>query len=135
VIPAGTIDGKSFTAFPDVDHFQTAAIAFLKLPVTSVRGFASYVRNTALALKRPPFGVFTRVWIEPDARSQFRVRFEALGKVPASLGAVMIERNEEAAQIIAFPYPSDMVADGEKPKRKRTPKKTSRKKKATGRKF
>ena len=105
LIPAGTLAANgSFTAKEDPSDFETAGLAYLKLPVTSVKGFAGFVHQIATALKRPPFGIFTKVSVVPDAKSQFKVQFEPLEPAPKPLFPVLLKRHEEAAAAIEFPY-------------------------------
>ena len=105
LIPAGTFakDG-SFEPEEDEDAYRDAQLGFLKLPVTSVKGYAAYVKTLAASLKRPPLGVFTKISVVPDAKSQFRVTFEALGNVPNELMAVIMARKPEAVSTIDSPY-------------------------------
>ncbi len=134
LIPAGQFnrDG-SFELFDDVNHYETTQLGFLKLPVTSVRGFASFVKQIAGALKRPPFGVVTRVAVVPDAKTQFKVVFEALDKVPDELMPTIMGRREEAMAIIDFPYTRNTDEEEEAPARSRAARKPVAKK-ATGKK-
>ena len=106
LIPAGTFDrmGK-FEAFDDVESFEAAGIGFMKLPVTSVKGYAAFVKQIAGALKRPPHGVFTRIKVVPDPNSQFKVTFEPLAQVPDEIMGVIMQRHEEAKATIETPYP------------------------------
>lgn len=105
MIPAGTFDrdGK-FKAFEDEDHFASAGIAFMKLPVTSVKAYAAFVKQVAGALKRPPHAIFTRVKVVPDPKTQFKVLFEPLKEVPNDLLGSVMARHNEAQALIEFPY-------------------------------
>jgi hypothetical protein len=107
LIPAGSISASgAFEARASVDDFANAPMAFLKIPVTSVKGFAGFVQQTASALKRPPFGLFTKVSVVPDAKVQFRVQFEPLEAAPKPLAATLFKRHEDAASKIIFAYPA-----------------------------
>jgi hypothetical protein len=90
--------------FTEQEHFATADIAFLKLPVMSVKDWARYVTDLSARLRRPPMGVVTRVFLEPDPKSQFRVRFEALEELPSVLYETIMARHEEAKESIVFGY-------------------------------
>lgn len=105
MIPAGTLDeaGK-LKLFDDPDHFKSAAVGYMKLPVTSVKGYASFVKQIAGALKRPPFGIATRVKVIPDPKNQFRVVFEPIMNLPDELMEVILKRHEEVKSSIDFPY-------------------------------
>lgn len=105
MIPAGTYDKKGdLTLFEDEDHFRKAPIAFLKLPTTSINGWAAFVKQVAGTLKRPPHGIFTNITVVPDPKTQVKVLFEGIEKVPGELLGVMMERHKEAQGIIEQPY-------------------------------
>lgn len=125
MIPAGQFSrGGEFELIEDVDHYENTTIGFMKLPVTSVKGFANFVRQVAGALKRPPFGVIARVAVVPDAKTQFKVTFEALEKVPDEFMPAIMQRREEAMGIIDFPYQRD---EEEAPRREEKPARRRRK--------
>lgn len=107
IIPAGTINVQSgqFEAFTDVAQFENAAVGYLKVPVTSCKGFDTYVKQVAGALKRPPHGIFTRVVVKSDAQVQVRVTFEPLAPVPPALIGTMMTRHSEVTREIEQPYP------------------------------
>lgn len=91
--------------FDEIEHYQTADIAFLKLPVTSVKDYARYVTQLSSSHRRPPLGVITRVYLEPDPKTQFRVKFEMLELLPDDMFETIMERHEEAKNSIVFGYP------------------------------
>lgn len=105
LIDAGqlTKDG-AFEPHSDPAAFAKAEIAFLKLPPTSIKGFASYTKQLAKVQKLPPFGVFTLVSLESDPRTQFKLVFEQLDVVPSALQKTIFERHKEARELIEFPY-------------------------------
>ena len=51
-------------------------MAALRTPVTSVRGFATYLQKVASATKRPLSAVVTRISVVPDAKTQFKLNFD-----------------------------------------------------------
>lgn len=106
MIPAGDFDKKTdeFTLIGDLEHYQHAEIAYMKLPVTSVKSYSTFVKQVAETLKRPPHGIVARVFVVPDAKSQFKVLFEALMKVPDDVMGAVMKRHEEAKSGIDFPY-------------------------------
>lgn len=116
VIPVGAFDNQGrFTAVSDPDVLATASVGFLKPPVTSVKNYATMVKQVAGALGRPPYGVYTRVRVVPDAKNQFTVLFEVLGEVPRELLPVVMKRNQEVQPLIDFPY--DLTQQEEAPKK------------------
>lgn len=105
LIPAGEFDRDGdFTLYEDPDHYKRASIGFLKVPPTSVKGYAGFVRQVAGTLKRPAWAIATHVRIVPDPKSQFKIVFEPLQELPNDLLDVVHERVEEAVSTIDFPY-------------------------------
>lgn len=110
LIPAGFYMPKrgsrdfDLELFDDPKHFQTADIAFIKLPVMSVKTWAKYVNQLSASIRRPPHGVITRLYLEPDPKSQFRVNFEMIEEVPDSLAAIIMARHEEATSAVIQGY-------------------------------
>lgn len=134
MVPAGQFnrDG-TFELFEDPDHYAKTEIGFMKLPVTSVKGFGAFVKQVAGALKRPPFGVIARVAVVPDPKTQFKVTFEALEKAPDDLISVIMERVEEAKETIDFPYQRDEEQE-EAPKSRAAKKPAATKRKSPAKK-
>lgn len=138
MIPAGTFNAAGkLELIDDIEHFESTAIGFMKLPVTSVKGYASFVKQVAGALKRPPFGIVTKVKVVPDAKSQFKVLFEPIMNLPDDVMGAIMARHEEAMAVIDFPYtPNDEDAAPAKPKRgSRAAQKPAGKAPARGRKY
>lgn len=105
MIPAGTFNAAGkFELNEDEDHYETTAVGFMKLPVTSVKGYASFVKQVAGALRRPPFGIVTKVKVVPDPKSQFKVVFEPIMNLPDELMGAIMKRHEEVKSTIDFPY-------------------------------
>lgn len=95
----------------DPDHYASADIAFLKLPVTSVKDWARYVTQLGSSLRRPPLAVATRIYLEPDPKTQFRVKFEMIEELPDTMFEVIMKRHEEAKASIIFGYPPPTGSD------------------------
>lgn len=105
MIPAGTFnEAGKFQLINDVEHFESAAVGYMKLPVTSVKGYASFVKQVAGALQRPPFGIATKVKVVPDPKSQFKVVFEPIVNLPDELMTTIMKRHTDAKASIDFPY-------------------------------
>lgn len=90
--------------FDDPKHYQTADIAFLKIPTTSVKEWSKYVTQLSAQFHRPSFGVITRIYLENDAKTQFKVRFEMVEELSHDLAPAIFARNEEAKKNIITPY-------------------------------
>jgi hypothetical protein len=104
MIPAGTFENGRFKPFTKNDQIMDSAIAGLKIPVMSVKGFAGFVKQAAAALKRPPYGLFTKVSVVPDVQSQFKVIFEVLSEVPDDLMGSVLARKGECQDALTAPF-------------------------------
>ena len=106
MIPAGVINKKTgeFELVEDDGHYASAKPAFMKLPPTSTTNWSNYVKSLAGSLRKPPFAVATRVKVVPDAKTQFKVVFEALAELPQSLLATVLKRHKEAEVLIMQGY-------------------------------
>ena len=106
LVVAGTLNAKTdaFTAY-DRDALLASPIVYLKMPVTSVKGYANYVKQVAGSLRLPPHGIITKLSLVPDAGTQFKVVVEALEPVDKKLLDVVFARHDEAMASIEFPYP------------------------------
>lgn len=119
MIPAGSFNQQGkFELIEDIEHYESTAIGYMKLPVTSVKGYAAFVKQVAGALRRPPHGIVARVKVVPDPTSQFKVVFEPLMSLPSELMGAIMTRHEEAMAAIEFPYQlNDEQAPPPPPKR------------------
>lgn len=123
LIPAGFYSPKrgsrdfDLEIFTDPDHFRTADIAYLKLPVLSVKNYFKFVSDVAAAQRRPPHGVIARVWLEPDEKAQFKVCFEALEEVSDELAEIIMDRHaaQMEAKIGGYQPPQDKPDEAAKP--------------------
>jgi len=117
MIPAGGFDKNGvFQQVEDAAHFEHVGMAFIKIPPTSINGWAAFVKTIASALKRPPHGIFTKVKARPHKKNQVEVVFEGLGKVPNNLMQVIMARHQEAKSSIEFPYSLERM-EKEEPKK------------------
>lgn len=98
---------------------ETADVAYLKVPVTSVKGWASFVKTVATLDKLPPLGVVCRIGVIPDPKSQFKVTFQKVEAVPREFLGTLMGRADAEKEAIKFPYaqPSEEAppAKGKKP--------------------
>ena len=94
VIPANAVE----------DGVADAEMAYVKVPVTSVKGWAGYV-NQCAALDKPPLAFVTEIAVTPDARSQFKVNFRAKETIEDgdAIGQ-LLSRAEAEEKVIGFPY-------------------------------
>lgn len=99
----------------DAEHFATTDEAYLKLPVTSGKAFDAYVREIAEQFRKPLFAVYTRIYLTPDPKSQFKVNFELLDEVPQELIPALLDRYKKLHENIDFPYIPFQEDDDDKP--------------------
>lgn len=105
MVMAGDFDAQGrFQMITDPEHFASAGIAYMRLPVTSIKGYAAFVKQLAATTKRPPHGIVTKITLVPDVQTQFKVVFAALDSIPNDLMSVIMDRHKEAEELIAFPY-------------------------------
>lgn len=90
--------------FEDPAHFKSAEIVYLRVPVTSVKNYSNYVCELDNAMRRPPFGVFTNIWVDKHEKFQLSVNFEAISEVPTALLPIIAPRAATARAGIGFPY-------------------------------
>ncbi len=118
LIPAGSFSKDGRFEWPDdPDHFASAELAYFKLPVTSVKGWAGYVKQLAATHNRPTHGFVTKIKVVPDQKTMFRVLFEAVEKVPNELMEAVVARHEQAKAVIEFPYSVSEAVPAPAPKK------------------
>jgi hypothetical protein len=94
------------------EAIEKAELAFLMIPPTSVQGWAAHVNKLSEMLKLPPFGVVTTIKAVPHPKNQFMITFTAQHKLTNAVLGAVLQRADEAAKVIAFPYP-DMETEAE----------------------
>lgn len=112
VIPAAPLEEEAL---------RKSEVAYMKLPVTSVKGWATYVRGLSVLENLPPLAVVSTVSTVPDPKSQFKVVFGKASNIPRNLLPVLFARNEEISQVIMFPYAA--AKEVAAPVKKQLPKK------------
>lgn len=119
LIPAGTFDkNDQFIPFENESDYETAMGGMLKVPPTSIRGWANFVKQLSGGMNLPPHGVYTRVQVVPDAKSQFKVTFSPIDRIPGEFMGVVMRRRKEIQPLIEQPYNLD-VEDAPKPEKKK----------------
>lgn len=110
LIPAGFYSPKrgsrdfDLEIISDPKHFQTADIAYIKLPVLSVKEWAKFVNDISATFRRPPHGVIARLYLEPDPKAQYKICFEVIEEVPNELASVIMARHEAATKAVVQGY-------------------------------
>lgn len=96
------------------EEILEAAVAFCKLPVTSVKNWSTFANQCATVLKMPPLAVVAEVSVVSDPKSQFQVLFKASRIIDDDTTlAALVQKQEIVAKNIAVPYPKNAE---EKPK-------------------
>lgn len=82
---------------------ETAEVAALRPPVTSLKNYATYVQTIAATLKRPPLAVITEIAVVPDAKTQFKVAFNLVSPISdmAVIRALMARAEREVDKALA----------------------------------
>lgn len=89
----------------DLDNLAKAEVMYLKVPVTSVRGWAGYVRNLADTLHKPPMAFVTEISLVPDAKNQFSMAFKTMEEIKdGSVIGQLFELRKKVSGEIDFPY-------------------------------
>lgn len=90
----------------EAEVLAKAEVAYMKLPVTSVKGFGQYVKRLATQFGLPPFAFVTRLGAVDDDKTQFKVTFNDQAKLDAEdeVMAALVSRHEEQQEAILFPY-------------------------------
>jgi len=111
MIGIGSYDarGQLITLYDDDEgmleaHISKTTIALLKLPVTSVKGYSAYVKSINGSMRRPPFAVITKVFLQPHPKDQFHVNFEPIELVPDEAIPAILARRDEATLLLNQPY-------------------------------
>lgn len=105
--PVGRGGGFELEVFKDedfLDHIAKAEVAYLKVPVTSGKLWDGYVKQLNDQMRKPPFAVLTRVYLEPDSKSQFKIQFELLEECGPEVLGTLIQRHKKIMEGIDFPY-------------------------------
>ncbi len=84
---------------------ESAEVAYLKIPVTSVKAWAGYVSQLVNSLKRPPFAVVTEISCRPHPKNQVEVQFKLVEQIndSAQLEALLAKK-QAGREALVFPY-------------------------------
>jgi len=99
--PARNARDWELDVYDTEEHYASVDAVKIKVPVTSGKRFEDYRRMVRNNHGRAPFGVFTRIWLAPDPRSQFVMNFDFIDLAPNHLAPVLFRRNGE---IINAPF-------------------------------
>jgi hypothetical protein len=93
------------SALASAEEVSKAQVGYLRIPVTSTKGFSDHVKHCAMRAL-PVWAVTTEVELVPDAKTMWRYLFKLIAPVTdgALLAALELRQGIEE-QAIAFPYP------------------------------
>lgn len=105
LLSAGQVDRDGrLKKLVDLEELKVQPFGYLNLPVTSIKGWAAYVKQLAATIGYPPHGVVTLIKVVPDPKSQFKITFSALSKLESAYLPIMSARHKEAEKTIDFPF-------------------------------
>lgn len=100
------------------EAIKDGPVAIAKLPVTSVKAWQEYVKNTFGTYKRPVFGFVTEVSLVPDPKSQYKWCFKMVGLVEGEYAAALKARRDAFMEtgVLTAPYAEKTEAPPPPPK-------------------
>lgn len=101
----------------DLEDIETAEVAFLKLNIGSVKGFAGYVKNLADVLHKPPLAFITELKLIDDDKFKFQLVFTKVSPITDGKVLSQLMAKREAIQGQLFnPYPQPEEEEAPPPK-------------------
>ena len=103
LIPANALTDAAGNANPE--GVKVAELAMMDLPVTSVKNYSQFVNTLAATANVPAWAAVCKIKVVPDAKTQFKVLFQAMRVVPTVdlLNAIKMRR-QDATRIALEPY-------------------------------
>lgn len=107
----------------EMEDPENATVAYLKVPVTSVKAWAGYVQQLANVMRIPPFAAVTEISIVPDAKSQFKLQFKLVEQISDKATIKeLIAKRESIQQELVTPYqPMEVAEEEERPRGRQKP--------------
>lgn len=109
----------------DLENVKGSEVAYTKPPVTSVKGWAGYVRQCESTFKKPPLAFVTEIKLVPDPKNQFKMTFTMKDELEGEVIGELLDKREQVMKEIEFPY--SYTPPVEKPVRQARGKVTSAK--------
>ena len=94
----------ALVAESDLEELESAELAYARVPVTSTKSWAGYVKQLESMLHLPPFAVVTELSVIEDDGDQFHICFKLAEKIDPEHGEALIAKHEAAHEAIDFPY-------------------------------
>lgn len=87
------------------EKIESAETASLKIPVTSVKNWAIYLRKLKDSYARPPLGVLTEITLTPDPKSQWKMNFRMMEVIEdGSLLEALFAKKDDIQSALTAPY-------------------------------
>jgi hypothetical protein len=123
---ADTGDGKacknirrlSIMTEDGLEDVEAAETAMIKVPVTSVKAWAGYVKQLKETLKRPTCAVITEISLVKDAKTQFKMQFKLVSKIDGDVIGDLLAKADEALKELTQPYTKREEGESEAPRGK-----------------
>lgn len=88
-----------------LEDIASAQPVFIKVPVTSGKAWAGYVKQLNSTLGRPPLAVVTEISLVPDPKTQFKMQFKLCEEIEdGDVIGDLIQLYERVSKEIDFPY-------------------------------
>lgn len=104
--------GNKLKLLDDPDYYRKAEVYMMKLPVTSVGAFAAFVKSVREAWGGDLAQIATKVSVVPDAKSQYKVTFEAIQELPKAVMPAILQKWKEVEPTMAQEYPDPQEGGG-----------------------
>jgi hypothetical protein len=98
------------SALTSPEAVAKAELAVLKVPVTSVRNWKTYVNLIAASHQLPPYAMITTVAPRPHPKNQFEITFEAVGTVADDYMDAIVARIDAVYNVLTQPYDRNVEA-------------------------
>lgn len=79
-------------------------VVFAKIPPTSLKGWAYFVKSLSATYRRPTYGVVTTLTVVPGPNGGFGFAFQMKELLDEKTLKAVAERREQVKELIAFPY-------------------------------
>lgn len=94
-------------------NVSQAELRYIQVPVTSVPGFAGFVRQCGEVLHKAPFMVICEMAVVPDVKTQIKVTFNPKESIKdKALLEGLYRRSEAVEKQIMFPFPEEQEQAG-----------------------
>lgn len=88
-----------------LEDIESSTVAFLKVPVTSLKAWASYVNNLDTSLHKPPLAVVTEISIFSDPDTQFKLSFRMVEPIEdADVLTALLDKMDACQKDLTQPY-------------------------------